>query len=573
MKKEDRKFTKNVALYSRKSKFTGKGESIDNQIEMCKEYLRINFPEDFSSMNIVTYEDEGYSGGNTNRPQFQKMLKDINDKKFDTVICYRLDRISRNTADFAELMKKFEKLNISFISIRDRFDTSTPTGKAMMMMVSVFAQLERDTIAERIRDNMQELAKTGRWLGGTTPTGYKSHKIESVTLSGKKKSAFMLEIKEDEIEIIKCIFSKFLETNSLTKTETYLMNNGIISKNNRRFSRFTIKLILENPVYMIADKCALDYFKDEGIDIYSDDAEFDGTHGIMAYNKTKQITGSVHKKNGIDDWIIAVGKHIGIISGKDWVRVQKMLDQNKSKTYRKPRNNIALLSGILVCGKCGAYMRPKKTTRTNKENETVYYYLCETKDKSQGHLCDSKNINGNVLDKLVCNEIKKLAEDNSEFFAQLKTAKTTFSSNTESREQKIKDLEKRINQNTRSIQGLVSALLENDSDTSKDYINKEIERLDSENKTYKERIDELKCLNREYEFPDCEAELLKDMILSFAKTFDMMDLEEKRKALRRLVKRIVWDGKDIHLYFVGSNFDDIKEADCSEMFSLGDGSK
>ena len=128
---------KNVAVYSRKSKYTGKGESIGNQIEECRGYLRYNYPEEYENMNIVEFEDEGYSGGNINRPQFQEMLKDIKNRKFDTVICYRLDRISRNTADFSSLIKLFEKLDVTFISTKDKFDTNTSTGKAMMLMVSV----------------------------------------------------------------------------------------------------------------------------------------------------------------------------------------------------------------------------------------------------------------------------------------------------------------------------------------------------------------------------------------------------------------------------------------------------
>ena len=552
---------KNVAIYSRKSKFTGKGESIDNQIELCKDYLKIHYSDLYDDMNIDIYEDEGYSGGNINRPQFQEMLKAINKKKYDTVICYRLDRISRNTSDFANLMKLFEKLNVFFISIRDKFDTTTPTGVAMMMMVSVFAQLERDTIAERIKDNMHELAKTGRWLGGTTPTGYKSRKVESLNLNGKKKSAYMLDIIDDEMEIVKIIYNKFMETNSLTQTETYLMNECIVSKNNNSFTRFTIKNILENPVYMIADECALEYFKNEEIDIFSEDDEFDGIHGIMAYNKTKQINGSVHIKNNIDDWIVAVGKHKGVIQGREWVKVQKMLYQNKSKAYRKPKSNIALLSGVLFCGHCGSYMRPKQVNRLNKDKERVFYYLCERKDKSRNHLCEAKNISGNILDKLVCEEIKKLSEDSSELFRQLNKLKKSFSKLSESNTERIKDLEKRKSKNNKMIQNCIAAFAENKSELTGEYLNKEIERLDSENTVLTNKIEELHQLD-ENDMPDVN--ILKDMVSSFAKTFDMMNLEEKRAAIRALIKRIVWDGENIHIYFMGSDDD---------LFPFGDNSK
>jgi Site-specific recombinases, DNA invertase Pin homologs len=171
-----------AAIYSRKSKFTGKGDCIENQVQLCKEYGgRLNIAE------FLIYEDEGFSGGNLDRPEFQRLLKDAQDKRFDVLICYRLDRISRNIGDFSNLINELENLKINFISIREQFDTSTPLGRAMMYIASVFAQLERETIAERIRDNMLELAKTGRWLGGQTPLGFESEEVKYMDSEFKER--------------------------------------------------------------------------------------------------------------------------------------------------------------------------------------------------------------------------------------------------------------------------------------------------------------------------------------------------------------------------------------------------
>ena len=152
-----------IAVYSRKSKFTGKGESIGNQIELCRAYIREHYGET-AAENIIVYEDEGFSGGNLNRPGFRKMMNAAGKHKFRAIIVYRLDRISRNISDFAGLIEELSRLDIAFVSIKEQFDTGTPMGRAMMYIASVFSQLERETIAERIRDNMHELAKTGRWL-------------------------------------------------------------------------------------------------------------------------------------------------------------------------------------------------------------------------------------------------------------------------------------------------------------------------------------------------------------------------------------------------------------------------
>ncbi len=144
-------------VYSRKSVYTGKGESIENQIEMCRQYILSKFPKTAES-DIIIYEDEGFSAKNTARPKFQKMLKDMRQNKPDYLVCYRLDRISRNVSDFSTLIKELNDRSISFVCIKEEFDTSKPMGKAMMYIASVFAQLERETIAERVRDNMLMLA-------------------------------------------------------------------------------------------------------------------------------------------------------------------------------------------------------------------------------------------------------------------------------------------------------------------------------------------------------------------------------------------------------------------------------
>lgn len=115
------------------------------------------------------------------------MMEQLKEGAFQAVVVYRLDRISRNIGDFAGLIERLGELHVDFVSIKEQFDTSSPMGRAMMFISSVFSQLERETIAERIRDNMQELAKTGRWLGGTTPTGFRSKAYETVNADGRRK--------------------------------------------------------------------------------------------------------------------------------------------------------------------------------------------------------------------------------------------------------------------------------------------------------------------------------------------------------------------------------------------------
>lgn len=116
---------KQYVIYSRKSKFTGKGESIGNQVEMCRQYIAAHFSVEEAEAALV-YEDEGFSGGNLERPQFKKMMQDSHKKKFAAIVVYRLDRISRNIGDFAKLIEDLGDRKIDFVSIREQFDTSSP---------------------------------------------------------------------------------------------------------------------------------------------------------------------------------------------------------------------------------------------------------------------------------------------------------------------------------------------------------------------------------------------------------------------------------------------------------------
>lgn len=547
-KKDDRK----IAIYSRKSKYTGKGESTKNQIEMCKKKIAFQFPDVDLENDIIIYEDEGFTGYNMNRPDFQRLLKDIRNNKIKVIAFYRLDRISRNVTDFSNLVTELDNFGVVFLSATENIESITPSGRAMMFMSSVFAQLERDTTAERIRDNMIDLAKTGRWLGGNTPTGFDSEQIEKITIDGKKRKLFKLS-DNDEMPSVITLYKKMLELKSLTKLETYTIQNDIKTKNGKYFTRWSLKNILTNPVYAIADIDTLEYFKKFDVEIYAEEKDFNGNHGLMVYNKTEHKgKNKIVIKRDIEDWIISIGKHKGNIIGKDWVEVQNLLLKNSDMRYRKPSASNALLSGILRCSHCGSFMRPKLKNKTiSEDGRRRFDYMCELKERSRKQKCDCKNINGLEADDLVMEKIKELANPNSLFYQSLKEiSKNTFTEEYKNNEE-LKALRSSLSKNEKDINALLDKIKYIDIELLDD-ISKEIKSLKEQNIKIEKQIKDLTNTNYDEINDKDTSDLVLHVLDTYFNEFDNLDLNTKRNLIKLLVSSITTDGEDITINFIGA---------------------
>nr|WP_290461081.1 recombinase family protein [Acutalibacter muris] len=542
-----------TAIYSRKSKFTGKGESIGNQIDLCREYIALHSGKEAARTALI-FEDEGFSGGNLNRPAFQRMLRAARNHEISAIVVYRLDRISRNISDFSALIEELSRLNVAFISIREQFDTGSPMGRAMMYIASVFSQLERETIAERIRDNMHELAKTGRWLGGNTPTGYASESVQTVTVDGKARKACKLRLIPEEAGLVKKIFALYAESDSLSKTEAELRRQNIKTKTGRDFTRFAVKNILQNPVYLLADQEAYQYFTENEAELFSPPADFDGLHGILAYNRTDQEKGRATVYLPVNEWIVTVGQHEGLIPGREWVKVQASLEQNRSKSYRKPRSNQALLTGLLFCS-CGSRMYPKTSKRLGADGQPLYTYICKRKEHSQGSQCAQKNLSGNRLDAAVIEEIKGLTEDKAAFLSQLEKSKSFYSGDRTGYDEQLAGLRKECADVESKLTALIDSLAGLDSATAKNQVARRIDELGRQQEALQARITELEGLTAQNELGAEEFDILVQMLASFHTTIDLLSIEEKRAAIRTVVQKVVWDGDTAHLVLFGAEGD------------------
>ena len=339
MKKQRKveKDNRGVAIYARKSRITNKGDSIGVQFKQCADYAKKELGLD-EEYEFLQYEDKGLSGYFSDRPDFQRMLHDVQDGKIKAIVCYKLDRVGRKTADLIRLMDFLEMYHVNLLICSNGINTASGLYKIFIQIFAVIAEFERDTLTERIVDNMMELAKDGRWLGGNTPMGFTVRRV--TTGSGKGKSAYSyLESLPEEKCMVQRLYEIFRTTRSIQSTAKQMNEEGFHTPSGATFNASTTRLVLRNPIYCTADKRSYDYFIDHDGNVFGDMIEFDGTHGLSAYNKTDQekYEGSdstfispkyvqTIESKPVSEWIIAVGKHEGFIPSEQWIEVQELLE-------------------------------------------------------------------------------------------------------------------------------------------------------------------------------------------------------------------------------------------------------
>lgn len=365
------------AIYGRQSLDKKDSVSIETQIDICKPFI--------ISESHDVYIDKGWSGKNTNRPSMNKLIQDIKDGKIKRVICYRLDRISRNIVDFGNLLTLFDKHGVEFVSATENFDTSSPIGRAMVYIVMVFAQLERETTATRITDNYKFRCATGKFfMGGNVPYGYKSEKS---IIDGKKASII---VPNENAEILKNIFQKYITGYSFYQIVHELNNNGIRTATGKLWSPIGVKRILKNITPCTADEQIYNYLSAFGYNITNPIDDFDGEHGMCIFLKNKNR----NEETLISEQIVAVGIHQPIISSDIYIKAQMLL--NKEVKQGK-RSNRSFLAGLIKCKECG-YSFGLKTT-TNKK-KTYAYYCCRSR-QARGVCTNDLYINSEELEEYV----------------------------------------------------------------------------------------------------------------------------------------------------------------------------
>jgi site-specific DNA recombinase len=553
-----------IAIYVRKSKITESGKSIEIQKEKC---LALAFAQ-FSCKDgdTIIYEDNGKSGFYADRPAYKNMLRDINANKIKAVICYKIDRISRRTVDLLNLVSQMEQKNIVFVSVSDReLDTSTRTGKIMISLLSAIAEFERDIIAERITDNMHELAKEGRWLGGICPLGYYSEK-ERLTVNGRKTTMNHLEPNPEKQKTVKRIYELFLNNSSLTGTADTLNAEGHTTDKNKNFTLTAVKNILQNPVYAIADDIMFGYFTQLSVTVWAEKEDFDGIRGIMAYNKTEQTKEIDSCSRALDpkytqrtlrrdvrDWIVSVGKHKGLISGGNWTRAQKIIAEIAANNCARPKETSkALLSGLVICENCQSRMFVRtETGRRNPDQTPRFKYICDIKYRKKGSCENSPNIKGYELDNYVMEHILKAYQKKRLLKEEVFCAKNAFLYKASERDGELVLLKKQLAQTASEIQNQLKNL-RTAPNAIKHAIYTDIEALTKESEAKAKLIRVMDEEKLSAQSDKCFAAKAAGNIINFPSIAGFAPYELKLRLVREIIENVAVKSGVVHIYLKGA---------------------
>ncbi|HBF6521679.1 TPA: recombinase family protein, partial [Clostridioides difficile] len=371
--------SKRVAIYCRVSTVeqAEEGYSIDSQYQNIKEYCEREGHEIYK-----LYEDRGISGKNiSNRPGIKQLLEDAKNNKFDLVLSWKLNRLSRKLLDILNIVEFLDKHNVAFRSLTESFETETPSGKLQLNIMGAIGEFERETIADNVRMSLIAKSKEGLWCGGVV-LGYDTVEIPN---EGKKRKNTKLQINEKEASTVRRIFELYSQGYGYKAVVNRINKEGYKTKRNNEFAVATVKEILKNPIYI----------------------------GKIRYN-VRQDWSKKRRNNINQNPIISDGQHEPIIDMETWNKVQVILKE-RSKKHNKIYDSEFPLTGILKCPVCGAGMTISRSTSKRKDGtkKVLEYYSCGNWKNKGTAVCRSNSIRVEVADEYVLNKIMTVINNKS----------------------------------------------------------------------------------------------------------------------------------------------------------------
>lgn len=450
--------TRYDALYGRQSVDKKDSISIESQLEFCRYETHGN--------QYREYKDKGYSGKNTDRPGFIQMMRDIRAGLVTRVIVYKLDRISRSILDFATMMETFQQYGVEFISSTEKFDTSTPIGRAMLNICIVFAQLERETIQKRVTDAYHSRAMKGFLMGAPPPYGYR--RVPCV-INGIKTSRYE-EIPEEieQIELIYKLYTDSAQPNGRLYSSYgvvgYLNDYGIKPLRQKYWNASTIAAILANPVYAKADLALYEFFKAQGAEIINPVEMWQGNNGCYLHRNSSAAKGT---KRNYQEHCVVLAPHIGRISSDMWIRA-RMRAMNHRKRAASKGAKSSWLIGKVKCANCNHAMMISHPMGRRR------YMQCSFRNSTRGEGCSGPGctVYADKVEDYVFRQIKERLS----IFANLESPDMPASN------PKIIQNKIRLQEIDDEISALVSKVA-NANDVLMELINQKVEELDAERRT------------------------------------------------------------------------------------------
>jgi DNA invertase Pin-like site-specific DNA recombinase len=496
------------ALYARQSIEKKDSISVESQLEYCR--------YETHGEACIEYTDKGFSGKDTNRPGFENMMNDIRARKIGRVIVYKLDRISRSILDFANMMEIFQKYHVEFVSSTEKFDTSTPIGRAMLNICIVFAQLERETIQKRVTDAYYARCKRGFYMGGRIPYGYR---LTNTVIDNIRTS--MYEEVPEESKQLKLIYSMYADTdNSLGDIVRYLNEHRIKNLRGANWNTARISEMLRNPVYVQADIDVYQFFQSQGANIYNPASDFTGYNACYLYKGT---VSTARKQSNLSGKEIVLAPHKGFIPSKTWLtcRIRCLNNRQSTKTC-KPKNS--WLVGKVKCGNCGYALTIRKA-----KTKWRRYFVCSQSGNHGNCNGAGCTIYADVLEEYMLGAIKdRLSE-----FSVLKEGLISCISDTGEKgmqafPQKQMTKKIRLTQIEEEIEELLSKV-SGASDVLMKYIDEKVSELDAERKALQEEIVTANVI-------DTEGRLKQ--ITNHVKAWETFSFEDRQAVVDTLIKVI-----------------------------------
>jgi len=436
------------ACYARQS--VDKKDSISIETQLEKAHYECD-PSDI----IEDYTDKGYSGKNTRRPEWQRMMHDVKAGNIKRIVVYRIDRFSRSLLDFSNAWEILAAHKVDFVSVNEKFDTGTPIGKAMLFILMVFAQLERETIAERVTDNYYARTKQGNWPGGPAPYGFDNGRI---TIDGRKIPTL---IPNEKMDTVKEIFDIYASEPGATlgSIATYLMQKKIPAPGKANWTNVSLSRLIKNPVYVKVDADIYTYYKDLGVTFNCSLEEFNGVFGGILVGKRNAST---RKRQDIACAKFNIGNWEGNIDAATWLACQYRVRKNQ-QIKNTGKGKYTWLSGMMSCSECGRSIRAM--IDHNSLNRTVYLNCTGHIEHSCSNII---KIRAAEVESIVGEELTKILESCEDEPVVLPDTNLM----TPAEKIELREIEDRI-------QNLVNVIASGDAtkDTMR-YINSEIERIE-----------------------------------------------------------------------------------------------